>query len=63
MKIKGGIVEGFNDHRIVMAASITAVRTDGEIIINDAQSVNKSYPNFFNDYNKLGGSANVIGIW
>lgn len=63
MKIKGGVVEGFNDHRIVMAASITAVRTDGEIIINDAQSINKSYPNFFNDYNKLGGNANVIDIW
>lgn len=60
--VHGGYVEGCNDHRIVMAFSIAALRADDHVIISDAQSVNKSYPSFFEDYVKLGGVANVIDL-
>ncbi|MDD6724822.1 MAG: 3-phosphoshikimate 1-carboxyvinyltransferase, partial [Oscillospiraceae bacterium] len=56
----GGEVDSFNDHRIVMAAAIAACICENPVIIHDAQAVNKSYPNFFEDYRKLGGKADVI---
>ena len=60
-EIKGAELEGFNDHRIVMAFSILALNAKGKTLISDAQSINKSYPAFFEDYNSLGGKADVIG--
>lgn len=60
--LHGGRVEGYNDHRIVMALSIAAMRATEPVIITDSDSINKSYPSFFDDYNNLGGSANVISV-
>lgn len=51
---------GFNDHRIVMAFSVFALNSREKTIITCAESINKSYPEFFKDYNSLGGVANVI---
>ncbi len=56
----GAVFDGCRDHRIVMAMSMLALAADGATQISDAQSVCKSYPAFFNDYNALGGRANVI---
>lgn len=58
--LHGGKAEGFNDHRIVMALSVAALEADGSVTVTDAQSVQKSYPAFFEDYNRLGGKANVF---
>ncbi len=55
-------LNGFNDHRIVMAFSIAAMRASGKICISSAESISKSYPSFFEDYNKLGGAVNVLDI-
>ena len=65
MIIKGGIVQGadldgYNDHRIVMAFAVAALFADGTTTITDCESINKSYPDFFEDYNRLGGRADVI---
>ena len=57
---KGALLEGYNDHRIPMAFSIAALCTKGKTVITDANSINKTYPSFFEDYNRLGGKANVI---
>lgn len=51
----GGVCESFNDHRIVMAAAVAAVKARGAVIIRGAQSVNKSYPEFWEHYKSLGG--------
>ena len=59
-KVKGADLDGYNDHRIVMAFSVAALNAKGETTITDALSVNKSYPDFFDDYNSLGGKADVI---
>lgn len=61
-RLHGGKVDGCNDHRIVMAFSIAALTADGTVEITDAHSINKSYPAFFKEYNKLGGHANVINM-
>lgn len=55
----GGRVEGCNDHRIVMAASIAATAARAPVEITDSQAVNKSYPEFFNEFTRLGGVAHV----
>ncbi len=60
--LHGGAVQGYNDHRIVMALSVAATRATEPVIITDAESINKSYPSFFEDYNNLGGNANVINM-
>lgn len=54
---KGGEVDSHNDHRIVMALAIAATRADSEIIINNYMAIEKSYPNFFEDYKSLGGDV------
>lgn len=51
----GGIVDGYNDHRIVMSASVLASVAKGESVITGANAVEKSYPTFFNDYKSVGG--------
>ncbi len=56
-ELKGGEVDSHNDHRIVMALAIAATRTRGNVIINNPRAVEKSYPNFFKDYFKLGGEC------
>ena len=58
--LSGGTVESFNDHRIVMAAAVASQKCENCVIINNAQAVNKSYPEFFKDFNSLGGDANVM---
>lgn len=59
---RGCPVSGYNDHRIVMAMAVAALFCEGETEIKGAESIEKSYPNFFEDYNTLGGKANVIHI-
>ncbi len=58
--VKGGVIDGANDHRIVMAFSVAAAFAEGESRILGAGAVNKSYPEFFRDFNLLGGKANEI---
>lgn len=59
-KLFGAEVDGYNDHRIVMSLTVAAVRSDGDIIITGPESVNKSYPDFFEVHKKLGGDSYVI---
>lgn len=59
-KLNSAKLKGFNDHRIVMAFSVAGLYIDGAVEIDDAESINKSYPSFFEDYNRLGGKADVL---
>ena len=58
--LKGGTVDGANDHRIVMAAAIAATRCTGPVTILGAEAVNKSYPRFWEEYKRLGGEFDVL---
>lgn len=58
--LKGGETSSFGDHRIAMAAAIGAIGCTEEVIIDRAEAVNKSYPNFYEDYKSLGGVVDVI---
>lgn len=49
--LTGGTVDSANDHRIAMAAAIAAVLCP--VCIEDAQAVEKSYPTFWNELERL----------
>lgn len=53
--LRGGSVDSRNDHRIAMAAAIAATVCREPVTIQDAQCVEKSYPAFWAEYEKLGG--------
>jgi 3-phosphoshikimate 1-carboxyvinyltransferase len=55
--LTGGDVSSWGDHRIAMAAAIAATVCARPVIIRGAEAVNKSYPLFFDDLQKLGGSV------
>jgi 3-phosphoshikimate 1-carboxyvinyltransferase len=56
-QIKGGELPGFNDHRMVMSEAIAVVGTQETVSIWGAQAINKSYPDFFRDFEMLGGTV------
>lgn len=52
-KINSGVdVDTYNDHRMAMAFGPLALKTD--LIVNDAEVVSKSYPDFWKDLKTLG---------
>lgn len=54
----GEVLDGHNDHRIVMALSVILSQTGGAI--NGVEAVKKSYPGFFADIKKLGAEVELL---
>jgi len=52
--LRGGTVESHSDHRIAMALAVAALNAADAVTIQNAESVNKSYPAFFDDFRSLG---------
>ena len=64
MLVKGGEVKSArvssrHDHRIAMACAIAALKANGEVIIDDAEAVNKSYPQFWEHLQKLNAGVSL----
>ncbi|MBE6197357.1 MAG: 3-phosphoshikimate 1-carboxyvinyltransferase [Alistipes sp.] len=58
MRIRGGEihateVESHHDHRIAMSLAVSALRSDGEMLIHGAECVAKSFPDFFETLESL----------
>ena len=53
-KIHGGVVDSYNDHRLVMAATAAASLGATPLTIHDAEAIRKSQPDFFAECLKLG---------
>jgi 3-phosphoshikimate 1-carboxyvinyltransferase len=51
-KPEGGIVEGYNDHRIAMSLALIGLKQEG-VIINGAECVSKTCPDYFQRMSKL----------
>lgn len=47
-------IDGYNDHRIVMAAAMASLGVDVPVLIKGACAVSKSYPTFFEECRKMG---------
>lgn len=52
---RGGVIDSAGDHRIAMAGSVAATVCTDPVTILGAQCVSKSYPDFWEDYRRLGG--------
>ena len=57
-EVHGGEVQSHGDHRIAMACAVAALAGTGEVEIEGAECVGKSYPEFFEDLTKV--TANSI---
>lgn len=60
--LEGCTVSSRGDHRIAMAAAVAAARARGPVCICDAQAVAKSYPGFFTDLARLGGTCELVRV-
>jgi len=52
--LQGGIGHSHGDHRVAMALSVAAIGAKGQVLIEDAECISKSYPTFFDDLRILG---------
>lgn len=52
-EISAGTVSSRNDHRIAMATALMATQTNDVIRIENGEAINKSYPNFYSDLDKI----------
>ncbi|HRP30965.1 MAG TPA: 3-phosphoshikimate 1-carboxyvinyltransferase [Agriterribacter sp.] len=57
--LTGTTVHSRHDHRIAMACAVAALRAQGETHIEEAEAINKSYPDFYNDLLKLGAAVKI----
>jgi 3-phosphoshikimate 1-carboxyvinyltransferase len=57
IEVKGANVHSHHDHRIAMACAVAGLRATGETIIEDADAINKSYPDFYRHLRQLGASV------
>ncbi len=57
--IQGGRVHSHFDHRIAMACAVAAICAAAPIEIEEAQAVNKSYPEFWEHLKTLGGEVTL----
>lgn len=58
-KLKGGCISSHNDHRIAMSAAVASLICTEPVVLTDAQAVSKSYPDFWDDFVKLGGKIKI----
>lgn len=52
-RIRGGRVSGCGDHRIAMSLAVAALQAEGPVTIEGAECVAKSYPEFFEELEKI----------
>ena len=56
--LRGGVaVDTCAEHRMVMLASIAALRGDAPITVNHVETLAKSWPDYLRVYRALGGRA------
>ena len=59
-QLKACTVHSRHDHRIAMATAVAALKANGPVQIEKADAINKSYPDFFKDLEKLGAGVRVL---
>jgi len=59
-KLKGAVIDSKDDHRIAMTFSILGSLV-GDTIINEAECVNKTFPEFWDILKSIGGKVQIDG--
>jgi 3-phosphoshikimate 1-carboxyvinyltransferase len=60
--VTGAKVHSHHDHRIAMACAVAGLRAEGITTIEDAEAINKSYPDFYNHLLQLKGLVSERSI-
>ena len=53
-QVKSAAVHSHHDHRIAMACAVAGLKAAGDTVIEDAEAINKSYPEFYQHLHLLG---------
>lgn len=56
-RLKGATVHSRHDHRIAMACAVAGLKAAGDVIIEEAEAINKSYPDFYEHLKLLKASV------
>lgn len=59
-KLRGTMIDGHHDHRIVMATSVAALAAEGTTIVDHAEFAAVSYPEFYDHMRTLGANIQKI---
>jgi 3-phosphoshikimate 1-carboxyvinyltransferase len=59
-RLHGAVVNGHDDHRVVMALALAGMIADGETIIETAEAAEVTYPSFVEDFKALGADITII---
>jgi 3-phosphoshikimate 1-carboxyvinyltransferase len=57
--LKGAAVHSRHDHRIAMACAVAALKASGDTTIEEAEAINKSYPNFYEHLQLLNATVSL----
>ena len=57
--IQAATVHSRHDHRIAMACAVAALTGSGPVVIEEAEAVNKSYPDFFDHLQLVGANVSL----
>lgn len=57
--VKGSTVHSHHDHRIAMACTVAGLKAEGITIIEEANAIKKSYPDFYKDLKSLGADVSL----
>jgi 3-phosphoshikimate 1-carboxyvinyltransferase len=57
--LKGAVVHSRHDHRIAMACAVAALGAEGAVTIEQAEAINKSYPDFYRHIEQLGADISI----
>lgn len=58
--VQGATVHSRHDHRIAMACAVAALKANGAVMIEEAEAINKSYPDFYGHLKQLGAGLSII---
>jgi len=59
-QLKGARLNSYGDHRMAMALAVAGLAARGESIVEGAENIPVSYPNFIDDIRKLGAKVELI---
>ncbi len=55
--VNGATVHSRHDHRIAMACAVAALKANSAVAIEEAEAINKSYPDFYRHLESLGATV------
>ena len=59
-RLRGTKLNSYGDHRMAMAFAVAGLVAQGETIVDGAESIPVSYPNFVGDMRKLGAKMELV---